>query len=66
MEYILAPFARLQGVTKRKMLTRFSEQAWLLVYYSVFWTLGMVCRFFFLPCKTPWRRHSPAGGQHHE
>ncbi|POR38402.1 TRAM/LAG1/CLN8 domain-like protein [Tolypocladium paradoxum] len=41
MEYILAPFARLQGVTKRKVLTRFSEQAWLLVYYSVFWTLGM-------------------------
>ncbi|PNY23471.1 Sphingosine N-acyltransferase lag1 [Tolypocladium capitatum] len=42
MEHILAPFARLRGVTKRKMLTRFSEQAWLLVYYSVFWTLGMV------------------------
>ncbi|KND87728.1 Sphingosine N-acyltransferase lag1 [Tolypocladium ophioglossoides CBS 100239] len=41
MEYILAPFARLQGVTKRKTLTRFSEQAWLFVYYSVFWTLGM-------------------------
>ncbi|ODA75819.1 hypothetical protein RJ55_08641 [Drechmeria coniospora] len=41
MEYVLAPFARLQGVTKRKTLTRFSEQAWLFVYYSVFWTLGM-------------------------
>lgn len=43
MEYVLAPFARLQGVAKRKILTRFSEQAWLLIYYSVFWTLGMVC-----------------------
>lgn len=42
MEYILAPFARLQGITKRKILTRFIEQAWLFVYYSVFWTLGMV------------------------
>ncbi|KAJ6446905.1 sphingosine N-acyltransferase lac1 [Purpureocillium lavendulum] len=41
MEYILAPFARLQGVTKRKTLTRFSEQAWLLVYYCFFWTLGV-------------------------
>ncbi|KJZ75217.1 hypothetical protein HIM_05411 [Hirsutella minnesotensis 3608] len=41
MEYVLAPFARLQGVTKRKILTRFSEQAWLLIYYCVFWTLGM-------------------------
>ena len=43
MEYVLAPFARLQGVTKRKTLTRFSEQAWLLVYYCFFWTLGVVC-----------------------
>lgn len=42
MEYVLAPFARLQGVVKRKILTRFSEQAWLFLYYSVFWTLGMV------------------------
>ncbi|PHH67300.1 hypothetical protein CDD81_110 [Ophiocordyceps australis] len=41
MEYILAPFARLQGVSKRKILTRFSEQAWLFIYYAVFWTLGM-------------------------
>lgn len=42
MEYMLAPFARLQGVTKRKTLTRFSEQAWLFLYYTIFWTLGMV------------------------
>lgn len=43
MEYLLAPLAKLQGVTERKTLTRFSEQAWLLVYYSFFWTLGAVC-----------------------
>lgn len=49
IEYILAPFARLQGVTKRKVLTRFSEQAWLLVYYSVFWTLGM-----YIYCTSPY------------
>lgn len=41
MEYILAPFAKANGIEKRKDLTRFSEQAWLLVYYSVFWTLGL-------------------------
>ncbi|KAF4587148.1 Sphingosine N-acyltransferase lag1 [Ophiocordyceps camponoti-floridani] len=41
MEYVLAPFARLQGLTKRKALTRFSEQAWLFLYYSVFWSIGM-------------------------
>jgi acyl-CoA-dependent ceramide synthase len=43
MEYLLAPFAKAQGIAKRKDLTRFSEQAWLLIYCSVFWTLGMVC-----------------------
>lgn len=42
MEYVLAPFAKSQGMTKRKDITRFSEQAWLFVYYSVFWPLGVV------------------------
>ncbi|KAK3364522.1 longevity assurance proteins LAG1/LAC1 [Lasiosphaeria hispida] len=40
MEYLLAPFAKARGISKRKDMTRFSEQAWLLMYYSVFWTLG--------------------------
>jgi acyl-CoA-dependent ceramide synthase len=39
MDYILIPLAK--GVNERNKI-RFSEQAWLLVYYSVFWTLGMV------------------------
>lgn len=42
MEYVLAPLAKLQGITNRKNLTRFSEQAWLLCYYIVFWPLGVV------------------------
>ncbi|KAK3996248.1 putative sphingosine N-acyltransferase [Cladorrhinum sp. PSN332] len=41
LEYILAPFARSWGISKRKDVTRFSEQAWLLIYYTVFWPLGM-------------------------
>ncbi|KAJ4298378.1 Sphingosine N-acyltransferase lag1 [Collariella sp. IMI 366227] len=41
MEYILAPFAKSQGMQKRKDITRFSEQAWLGVYYAVFWPLGL-------------------------
>lgn len=44
MEYILAPIGKLGGIAKRKDLTRFSEQAWLLVYYAFFWPLGMVSR----------------------
>ena len=46
MEYILAPIGKWRGISKRKDLTRFSEQAWLLVYYSIFWSLGLVCSWF--------------------
>lgn len=42
LEYLFAPYAKSKGISKRKDITRFSEQAWLLIYYSVFWTLGVV------------------------
>jgi acyl-CoA-dependent ceramide synthase len=42
MEYLLAPFAKAKGISKRKNITRFSEQGWLLIYYSIFWTMGLV------------------------
>jgi acyl-CoA-dependent ceramide synthase len=44
MDYVLLPFAKRGGVKTKRNKIRFSEQAWLLVYYSVFWTLGMVSR----------------------
>jgi acyl-CoA-dependent ceramide synthase len=44
MEYILMPLAKKAKVVTKRDQTRFSEQAWLLVYYSIFWTLGMVMR----------------------
>lgn len=43
MDYIFTPLARRGGISTKRGLTRFAEQAWLLVYYSLFWTLGMVC-----------------------
>lgn len=43
MDYIFTPLARRGGISTKRGLTRFAEQAWLLVYYSIFWTLGMVC-----------------------
>lgn len=43
MEYVLAPFAKWHGLKKRKAVTRFSEQGWLIGYYAVFWPLGLVC-----------------------
>ena len=50
MEHILAPLAKMWGISKRKEVTRFSEQAWLLIYYSVFWPLGWVS-FPPIPCR---------------
>ena len=44
MDYLLTPFAKKAGAKTERDQTRFAEQAWLLVYYSVFWTLGMVRR----------------------
>lgn len=52
MSYVLAPLAKQLGISKKKDVTRFSEQAWLVCYYSIFWTLGMVrlrlCCFLYL------------------
>lgn len=42
MDYILVPYARWVGISKKKATIRFAEQAWLLIYYAVFWSLGMV------------------------
>ncbi|ROT41032.1 TLC domain-containing protein [Sodiomyces alkalinus F11] len=58
MEYILAPIAKTMGVRKTKQLTRFSEQSWLLVYYSVFWTMGVYIYYkspyYFLNLEELW------------
>lgn len=41
MEYVLAPFAQACGIAKKKAKVRFAEQAWILLYYSMFWSTGM-------------------------
>ncbi|KAI1500744.1 TLC domain-containing protein [Biscogniauxia marginata] len=41
MEFVLASLARRWGISKAKQITRFCEQAWMLMYYSVSWPLGM-------------------------
>ncbi|KAK1569940.1 TLC domain-containing protein [Colletotrichum navitas] len=41
MRHILAPLGRHWGISKKKDATRFSEQGWMLAYYSVVWPLGM-------------------------
>ena len=42
MEYLLDPLARLSGLKTKKGLDRFKEQAWLIIYYTASWSLGMV------------------------
>jgi hypothetical protein len=42
MEYVLAPLAKTWGISKKKDITRFTEQGWVLAYYNVLWPLGMV------------------------
>jgi acyl-CoA-dependent ceramide synthase len=53
LDYVLLPLAKLGGINTKKGIVRFTEQAWLLVYYSVFWGVGMVSRLRFLKF---WRR----------
>jgi acyl-CoA-dependent ceramide synthase len=47
MDYILMPLAKKGGVKAGRTQIRFAEQAWLVIYCSVFFTLGMVSRSLF-------------------
>ena len=42
MDYILEPLAHLAGIDKKKEKVRFAEQAWIFIYYTASWCLGMV------------------------
>ena len=42
MDYVLVPLAQLAGIGKKKEQIRFAEQAWIFVYSSTLWSLGMV------------------------
>lgn len=42
LNYFLLPAATALGIRKKKKQVRFAEQAWLLIYYCVLWSLGMV------------------------
>ena len=42
MNYILEPLAHLANIHKKKDKVRFAEQAWVFIYDTAFWCLGMV------------------------
>ncbi|RDH28089.1 longevity-assurance protein [Aspergillus welwitschiae] len=57
MKYILAPLSRRWGVSKAKDATRFAEQGWISLYYSMMWTLGMYLYYkspYFLNMEELW------------
>ena len=49
LEHILGPLAVYWGIPNKSNIVRFAEQTWLLCYYAVFYTLGMVCLHLY-PC----------------
>lgn len=51
MTYCLLPLARRAGLVKRRAQDRFTEQAWLLVYYTFMCPLGLVSRRWSLMCE---------------
>lgn len=42
IEWFLTPLAKYMRVTPVKNQLRVAEQGWLVLYYGIFWTLGMV------------------------
>ena len=42
MEYIFSPLAEAGGIVKKKEKIRFAEQAWVFVYNSASWSMGVV------------------------
>ena len=44
LDYVFLPLARMGGINTPRGIVRFSEQAWLVVYYGAFWGVGMVSR----------------------
>ena len=56
IDYVLVPLAHLGGINTRKGVVRFSEQAWLVIYYGAFWGVGMVSRASF-PARRNWDRN---------
>lgn len=58
MDYVLAPIAAQFGITKRKAKVRFAEQAWILLYYIMFWSTGMYIIYnseYWLNLRAMWR-----------
>ncbi|OAA57164.1 TRAM1-like protein & fumonisin [Cordyceps fumosorosea ARSEF 2679] len=67
MKLVLSPLAARWGVARPADATRFAEQAWMLLYYNIFWPFGMYLYCgsgYFLDMEalwTDWPRREIAG-----
>lgn len=58
MDYVLAPLASWLGVRGRRAKIRFTEQAWIVLYYSFIWSMGMYIVYtsdYWLDLRALWR-----------
>lgn len=58
MDYALAPLAAICGIDKKKAKVRFAEQAWILIYYTMFWSTGMYIMYhsdYWLNLRALWK-----------
>jgi len=57
MNYVLRPFGSMGGIRSNKSLNRFTEQGWLLLYATCFWSTGMYIMYqsdYWLNLKEMW------------
>ncbi|EXJ81157.1 hypothetical protein A1O3_07447 [Capronia epimyces CBS 606.96] len=58
MDYLLTPLASSLGIKKKKPKVRFAEQAWIILYYSISWSVGMYTMYtsdYWLDLRALWR-----------
>ncbi|KEF60460.1 uncharacterized protein A1O9_02021 [Exophiala aquamarina CBS 119918] len=58
MDYLLTPLASLLGIKKKKPKVRFAEQAWIFIYPSFSWSVGMYIIYnsdYWLDLRALWR-----------
>lgn len=58
MDYLLFPFAGFLGVKKRKPKVRFAEQAWICIYPTFSWSIGMYIIYnsdYWLDLRALWK-----------
>ena len=59
LEYLFAPLAETLGIKKRKARVRFAEQAYMLLYYAIFWTWGVLIFTADTPALDPTSSYGP-------